>query len=107
MPYVRSETTAFTRGGMLFLEPPERWRKWQRDIWSCGEGNPICQALLYGTPEGAQLTGLLPPATPGQRAYEADCAAKPRYQDGGLRKTWAALSPIARETWERNPTPRW
>ena len=29
------ETTGFVRGGMLFLEQPERWRCWQRDVWRC------------------------------------------------------------------------
>lgn len=33
--FIKSETVGFVRGGMLFLEPPERWRVWQRDIWAC------------------------------------------------------------------------
>jgi hypothetical protein len=32
---LKPETVGFVRGGMLFLEPPERWRVWQRDIWTC------------------------------------------------------------------------
>lgn len=31
----RREATGFVRGGMLFLEPPRRWRVWYRDIWKC------------------------------------------------------------------------
>lgn len=44
--------------------------------------------------------------SPGQRAYEADCAAEPLYGDGTRRKTWAQLGDAVRDTWERNPTPR-
>lgn len=43
----------------------------------------------------------------GQVAYEAELAAVPRYPDGGVRLTWAALPEIARWSWDRNPTPRW
>lgn len=32
---LKPETVGFIRGGMLFLEPPWRWRVWQRDIWQC------------------------------------------------------------------------
>jgi hypothetical protein len=32
---LKPETVGFIRGGMLFLEPPDRWRTWKRDIWSC------------------------------------------------------------------------
>ena len=32
---LKPETVGFVRGGMLFLEPPERWRAWQRNVWSC------------------------------------------------------------------------
>jgi hypothetical protein len=32
---LKRETVGFVRAGMLFLEPPERWRAWQRDIWTC------------------------------------------------------------------------
>lgn len=44
--------------------------------------------------------------SPAQIAYEADCAACPAYHDGTPRKSWSALSDIARLSWERNPTPR-
>lgn len=50
--------------------------------------------------------------TPGQLAYEADCALQPNYgprdghQEGMPRKTWDQLSDIARDSWERNPTVR-
>lgn len=39
--------------------------------------------------------------TSGQAAYKADVAVKPTYGDGTLRPTWAALSDIARWSWER------
>lgn len=39
--------------------------------------------------------------TQGQLDYEADCAERPNYQDGTPRKTWAQLSDIARDSWER------
>lgn len=29
------EATGFIRGGMLFLEPPHRWRAFDRAIWNC------------------------------------------------------------------------
>jgi hypothetical protein len=32
---LKPETVGFIRGGMLFLEPPWRWRVWQRDVWQC------------------------------------------------------------------------
>jgi hypothetical protein len=32
---LKPETVGFVRGGMLFLEPPWRWRGWQRDVWTC------------------------------------------------------------------------
>ncbi|WP_316172457.1 hypothetical protein [Bradyrhizobium sp. SZCCHNRI2049] len=50
--------------------------------------------------------------TPGQLAYEADCALQPNYDDrdghqaGIPRKTWDQLSAIARDSWERDPTVR-
>ena len=44
--------------------------------------------------------------SPGQRAYEADCAWRPKYHDGTARTPWAGLSDIARQSWERNPTAR-
>lgn len=42
----------------------------------------------------------------GRAAYEADVLARPTYPDGGPRKTWSELSEPVRQTWERNPTPR-
>lgn len=45
--------------------------------------------------------------TPGQLAYEADCKARPTYDGGAPRATWAALGEVERWSWERNPTPRW
>ena len=45
--------------------------------------------------------------TAGRAAYEADVAAQPFYPDGAPRKPWERLSDIARDAWERNPTPRW
>jgi hypothetical protein len=49
--------------------------------------------------------------TPGQIAYETDCARKPFYHprvDGILiaRRPWDQLGAIERWSWERNPTPR-
>jgi hypothetical protein len=44
--------------------------------------------------------------SPGQAAYEADCAACPIYHDGGKRPAWEGLSEIARWSWERSPSPR-
>ena len=45
--------------------------------------------------------------TPGQRAYEQDVAARPFYEDGTRRKTWAQLGEVEHLSWERSPTPRW
>lgn len=44
--------------------------------------------------------------TPGQIAYEADCAREPLYHDKTTRKTWEQLPDFAKESWEKNPTPR-
>jgi len=44
--------------------------------------------------------------TPGQRAYEEDCRRRPNYDDGRPRPAWGQLWPLARTTWEKNPTPR-
>ena len=44
--------------------------------------------------------------TRGQTAYEADCAARPAYDDGSKRKVWQQLGAVERDSWERNPTPR-
>jgi hypothetical protein len=45
--------------------------------------------------------------TPGQIAYEADCAARPNYHTGEPRRRWLDLSDLIRDSWERQPTPRW
>jgi len=45
--------------------------------------------------------------TPGQVAYESELIARQNYHDGTPRRTWAQLSSAVRDTWERNPTPRW
>jgi hypothetical protein len=44
--------------------------------------------------------------TPGQIAYEIDCERKPTYHTGERRPAWAALEAYAKQSWERNPTPR-
>lgn len=44
--------------------------------------------------------------TPGQIAYEADCAAKPSYHDGKARTPWEKIGRMAQESWNKNPTPR-
>lgn len=45
--------------------------------------------------------------TPGQLAYESELQARPTYADGSARPAWAQLGDIVRQSWERNPTPRW
>lgn len=45
--------------------------------------------------------------TAGQIAYEAELQARPHYHDGGARPAWAQLRPIAKTSWEKNPTARW
>lgn len=32
---LKPETVGFVRGGDLYLEPPAKWRSWQRDVWTC------------------------------------------------------------------------
>lgn len=49
---------------------------------------------------------MIGPKTPGQIAYEADCAYEPNYHDGTKRNRWEQLSYCAKDSWERNPTPR-
>lgn len=44
--------------------------------------------------------------TRGQMAYEADCKARPTYDDGSKRKVWGQLGEVERLSWERNPTAR-
>jgi hypothetical protein len=45
--------------------------------------------------------------TPGQTAYEAELLARPCYDNGSQRCSWADLGKLERSTWEKNPTPRW
>lgn len=45
--------------------------------------------------------------SPGQVAYEADCAAAPLYHDGRHRPPWSTLDGPVRSNWERYPSPRW
>lgn len=44
--------------------------------------------------------------SPGQLAYEEDVRRRPRYPDGKPRDTWDQIDPIARWSWNRNPTQR-
>lgn len=44
--------------------------------------------------------------TPGQIAYEQELEVAPEYWHGAKRKTWWQLSEVARDSWERDPTPR-
>jgi hypothetical protein len=42
----------------------------------------------------------------GHRAYDEDCRRCPCYQDGEKRPSWWSLSEVARQEWEKHPTPR-
>lgn len=44
--------------------------------------------------------------TAGQIAYEQDCVLCPNYHDGAIRRSWETLPEWAKQSWERNPTPR-
>lgn len=44
--------------------------------------------------------------TPGEAAYIEDVRRCPNYHDGQPRKAWSQLAPLARASWEKNPTPR-
>lgn len=44
--------------------------------------------------------------TTGQKAYEEDCARQPRYHDTTTRLVWLQLPEYAKQSWEKNPTPR-
>jgi hypothetical protein len=57
--------------------------------------------------ERARLRPAFGLKTAGQKAYEADCLARPFYDDGTRRKGWRDLGEVERDSWERNPTPRW
>lgn len=40
--------------------------------------------------------------SPGRRAYETDCAARPTYHDGAPRTAWDDLGAAFRDNWERH-----
>jgi hypothetical protein len=44
--------------------------------------------------------------TPGEIAYNEDVRRRPTYDKGAPRPAWAALETHAKQSWERNPTPR-
>ena len=44
--------------------------------------------------------------TPGEFAYNEDVRRRPTYDKGERRPAWAALETYAKQSWERNPTPR-
>ena len=44
--------------------------------------------------------------TPGQIAYDEDCARKPTYHTGEPRPSWESLDKVTQWSWDRNPTPR-
>lgn len=45
--------------------------------------------------------------TKGQIAYEQELEVVPYYHSGEHRKPWRELCDIAKQSWERNPIPRW
>jgi hypothetical protein len=44
--------------------------------------------------------------TPGEAAYREDARRRPSYDGGTPRPAWAALETYAKQSWERQPTPR-
>ena len=44
--------------------------------------------------------------TPGEIAYNEDVRRRPTYHTGEPRPAWATLEAYAKQSWERNPTPR-
>lgn len=44
--------------------------------------------------------------TPGELAYNEDLRHQPTYHTGERRPAWAALETYAKQSWERDPTPR-
>ena len=44
--------------------------------------------------------------TPGEAAYREDVRRHPYYDGGTPRRSWAQLDDHAKQSWERNPTPR-
>lgn len=51
---LKPETVGFVRAGMLFLEPPHKWRSWQRDVWMCCCRSPLVLAGERLTPLAAE-----------------------------------------------------
>lgn len=50
------EATGFIRGGMLFLEPPHRWRLFNRTIWNCGNvGRVTCNSITLVHVDGVEV----------------------------------------------------
>jgi hypothetical protein len=67
----------------------------------------VARLAWDGCETGSHFVELVQPAkTPGQVAYETECAACPTYHDGSQRRAWADLDNVARASWEANPTPR-
>jgi len=44
--------------------------------------------------------------TPGELAYNEDLRRQPTYHTGKPRPAWTALETYAKQSWERDPTPR-
>ena len=44
--------------------------------------------------------------TPGELAYNEDVRRQPTYHTGERRPAWTALETYAKQSWERDPTPR-
>jgi hypothetical protein len=44
--------------------------------------------------------------TPGEIAYNEDVRRRPAYDKGAPRPAWATLETYAKQSWERQPTPR-
>lgn len=44
--------------------------------------------------------------TPGELAYNEDVRRRPYYDGGTPRRSWAQLDDHAKQSWERDPTPR-
>ena len=45
--------------------------------------------------------------TAGELAYNAELRVAPLYFDGSERPKWEALHDVTKESWERNPVPRY
>lgn len=92
----------------LDITLPEGWT-WEivearRAKWDIGADMvPIANApgcTAWGTINSVRIDRAI-------AAYEVDCKARPLYHDGMTRKRWHDLGSIERESWLRNPTPRW